>query len=124
MPRLEGDGLDLTAPFPNRLIYVNDPANESMALCAQLGPLLREASVFLVSTFNAMRAQGRSIDEIRNSLIGAVRSSPEWQGKGVSAEQLLAKGRKVKVTVAGEVRNAAGQQRALKQAATLKVKRR
>ena len=47
--------LGITAPFPNRLIYVNDPANESMALTDDLGSLLREASVFLISNFNAMR---------------------------------------------------------------------
>jgi ADP-dependent phosphofructokinase/glucokinase len=54
---LRVDALGITAPFPNRLIYVNDPANESMALADDLGPLLRAASVFLVSNFNAMRDQ-------------------------------------------------------------------
>jgi putative chitinase len=43
-----------------------------------------------MNTYNAMRAQGRSINDIRNSIINAVRSSPEWQSRGVSAEQLLA----------------------------------
>ncbi len=43
-----------------------------------------------MATYNNMRAQGRSIDEIRTSIINAVRSSPEWQSRGVSAEQLLA----------------------------------
>jgi sugar/nucleoside kinase (ribokinase family) len=46
---------DITAPFPNRLIYVNDPANESMALTDDLGERLSRADVFLVSNFNAMR---------------------------------------------------------------------
>ena len=52
---LRVDALGIAAPFPNRLIYVNDPDNESMALTDELGPLLRGASVFLVSNFNAMR---------------------------------------------------------------------
>jgi putative chitinase len=43
-----------------------------------------------MATFNNMRAQGRSIGEIRDSIINSVRSSSEWQGKGVSAEQFLA----------------------------------
>jgi len=50
----EGD-LDITAPFPNRLIYVNDPANGAMLLTGDLGDRLRAASVFLISGFNAMR---------------------------------------------------------------------
>ena len=47
--------LGITAPFPNRLIYVNDPANETMALTDDLGERLSRAEVFLVSNFNAMR---------------------------------------------------------------------
>ncbi|MBM2622735.1 hypothetical protein JIG36_45270 [Actinoplanes sp. LDG1-06] len=47
--------LDLTSPFPNRLIYVNDPANEIMLLTDDLGSRLSRASVFLISGFNAMR---------------------------------------------------------------------
>ncbi|MEV6492287.1 ADP-dependent glucokinase/phosphofructokinase [Actinoplanes sp. NPDC051633] len=47
--------LGITAPFPNRLIYVNDPDNESMALTDDLGRLLSRAQIFLVSNFNAMR---------------------------------------------------------------------
>jgi ADP-dependent phosphofructokinase/glucokinase len=49
--------LGLTAPAPNRLIYVNDPDNESMALSDDLGALLADASVLLLSNFNAMRDQ-------------------------------------------------------------------
>jgi ADP-dependent phosphofructokinase/glucokinase len=47
--------LDITAPYPNRLIYVNDPANGAMRLTADLGDRLGAASVFLISGFNAMR---------------------------------------------------------------------
>jgi cell wall-associated NlpC family hydrolase len=34
-----------------------------------------------MATFNNMRAQGRSIGEIRDSIINSVRSSPEWLNK-------------------------------------------
>jgi ADP-dependent phosphofructokinase/glucokinase len=53
---------DVVAPLANRLIYVNDPANESMALSADLGDVLRDATVFLVSNFNAMRDE-RLLDQ-------------------------------------------------------------
>ncbi|GLZ01000.1 ADP-dependent glucokinase/phosphofructokinase [Actinoplanes sp. NBRC 103695] len=53
---------DIVAPLANRLIYVNDPANESMALSADLGDVLRDATVFLVSNFNAMRDE-RLLDQ-------------------------------------------------------------
>ncbi|GAB2570125.1 hypothetical protein Aab01nite_06510 [Paractinoplanes abujensis] len=45
----------ITSPFPNRLIYVNDPANDTMLLDDELGPRLAKAEVFLISGFNAMR---------------------------------------------------------------------
>lgn len=44
----------LCAPVSNRLIYVNDPANENLAISDQLGVLLASASLFLVSGFNAI----------------------------------------------------------------------
>jgi ADP-dependent phosphofructokinase/glucokinase len=53
--RVQAGDIDIRAPFPNRLIYVNDPANESMLLSDDLGDLLVDARVFLVSGFNAMR---------------------------------------------------------------------
>jgi hypothetical protein len=49
--------IDVRAPFPNRLIYVNDPANASLELSDQLGSLLRDAGIFLISGFNTMRDQ-------------------------------------------------------------------
>jgi ADP-dependent phosphofructokinase/glucokinase len=49
--------IDVNPPFPNRLIYVNDPANAAMALSEQLGSLLRNAEIFLISGFNTMRDQ-------------------------------------------------------------------
>ncbi|HKS97957.1 MAG TPA: ADP-dependent glucokinase/phosphofructokinase [Rugosimonospora sp.] len=53
--RVRTGDLDITAPHPNRLIYVNDPANRDMRLTDDLGDRLRDASVFLISGFNAMR---------------------------------------------------------------------
>ncbi len=53
--RIRAGDLDIVAPFPNRLIYVNDPANEAMLLADELGARLRTAEVFLISGFNAMR---------------------------------------------------------------------
>jgi ADP-dependent phosphofructokinase/glucokinase len=56
--RVHAGDIDIRAPFPNRLIYVNDPANGSMRLSGELGGLLRAAQVFLISGFNAMRDPG------------------------------------------------------------------
>lgn len=53
--RVRAGDLDITAPFANRLIYVNDPANAAMLLADELGARLRAAEVFLISGFNAMR---------------------------------------------------------------------
>jgi ADP-dependent phosphofructokinase/glucokinase len=52
---IRANDIDIHAPFPNRLIYVNDPANSEMLLTADLGERLRSAEVFLISGFNAMR---------------------------------------------------------------------
>jgi ADP-dependent phosphofructokinase/glucokinase len=52
---IQAGDIDVTAPFPNRLIYVNDPANSAMRLTDELGPRLAQAHVFLISGFNAMR---------------------------------------------------------------------
>src|SRR5947207_9522869 len=41
--RVRAGDIDIRAPFPNRLIYVNDPANGSMLLSEELGALLRTA---------------------------------------------------------------------------------
>jgi ADP-dependent phosphofructokinase/glucokinase len=53
--RVRAGDVDITAPFPNRLIYVNDPANGAMRLTDDLGDRLGKAAVFLISGFNAMR---------------------------------------------------------------------
>ena len=49
------DLLDVTAPRENRLIYVNDPANERIRLSPGLGDAVATASVVLVSGLNAVR---------------------------------------------------------------------
>jgi ADP-dependent phosphofructokinase/glucokinase len=63
--RIRAGDVDITAPFPNRLIYVNDPANGTMRLTADLGDRLAAASVFLVSGFNAMRDEAELDDRLR-----------------------------------------------------------
>jgi ADP-dependent phosphofructokinase/glucokinase len=44
----------LQAPHPNRVIYTNDPPNTEMLLSDQLGGLLDDADVFLLSGLNVM----------------------------------------------------------------------
>jgi sugar/nucleoside kinase (ribokinase family) len=65
--RIRAGDLDITAPRPNRLIYVNDPANEAMLLAPELGTRLRAAELVLISGFNAMRDQD-ALDERLTSL--------------------------------------------------------
>ena len=52
--RIQLDGVEVVAPRPNRLIYVNDPPNRELRLSPDLGAALSEATVFLVSGFNSM----------------------------------------------------------------------
>ncbi|WP_158603475.1 ADP-dependent glucokinase/phosphofructokinase [Micromonospora radicis] len=54
--RIRAGDLDVTAPFPNRLIYVNDPDNSDLRLSGDLGDRLGTADVLLISGFNAMRS--------------------------------------------------------------------
>jgi ADP-dependent phosphofructokinase/glucokinase len=65
--RIQVGDIDMQTPFPNRLIYVNDPANASLALSEQLGSKLRDAGVFLISGFNTMRDQ-QLLDERLSTL--------------------------------------------------------
>ncbi|MEU7740084.1 ADP-dependent glucokinase/phosphofructokinase [Nonomuraea sp. NPDC049158] len=73
--RVRAGDIDIRAPFPNRLIYVNDPANESMLLSDELGSLLREARVFLISGFNAIRDR-RLLDGRLSTLRSHMRQLP------------------------------------------------
>ncbi|HEX9999264.1 MAG TPA: ADP-dependent glucokinase/phosphofructokinase [Actinoplanes sp.] len=62
--RIRAGDLDITAPFPNRLIYVNDPANSDMLLTDDLGDRLGKADVFLISGFNAMRDEAELVERL------------------------------------------------------------
>lgn len=55
--RVVTDRLDLVAPRANRLIYVNDPANERIALSDGLIGAVASAEVVLVSGLNALRSE-------------------------------------------------------------------
>jgi hypothetical protein len=73
--RVRAGDIDIRAPFPNRLIYVNDPANESMLLSGDLGSLLRGARLFLISGFNAVRDQ-RVLDRRLSALRSHMQQLP------------------------------------------------
>jgi ADP-dependent phosphofructokinase/glucokinase len=73
--RIRAGDIDISAPFPNRLIYVNDPPNESMLLSDELGALLGTARVFLISGFNAMRER-RLLDRRLATLKDHMRQLP------------------------------------------------
>lgn len=53
--RVRAGDLDLSAPHPNRVILANDPPHEQMRLSPELGGILDEARVFLLSGLNAIR---------------------------------------------------------------------
>jgi ADP-dependent phosphofructokinase/glucokinase len=73
--RVRVDDIDIHAPFPNRLIYVNDPASEALLLSDELGSLLRDAHVFLISAFNAVRDR-EVLDERLATLRSHMRQLP------------------------------------------------
>jgi ADP-dependent phosphofructokinase/glucokinase len=73
--RVRVGDIDIRAPFPNRLIYVNDPANEAMLLSEDLGSLLRDARAFLISGFNSVRDQ-RILDQRLSTLRSHMRHLP------------------------------------------------
>ncbi|GAA2740867.1 hypothetical protein GCM10009868_04710 [Terrabacter aerolatus] len=68
--RLRTDRLDLVAARANRIIYVNDPANERIALSPDLDEAVAGASVFLVSGLNALR----TLPDLRSRLETVERS--------------------------------------------------
>ncbi|WP_433183228.1 ADP-dependent glucokinase/phosphofructokinase [Actinoallomurus sp. CA-150999] len=74
--RVRASDIDMIAPFPNRLIYVNDPANGAMLLSDDLGDRLGKADVFLISGFNAMRDEAE-LDERLASLKAHMRQLPD-----------------------------------------------
>lgn len=62
--RVRASDIDIVAPFPNRLIYVNDPANGAMLLTDDLGDRLGTADVVLISGFNAMRDEAELAERL------------------------------------------------------------
>jgi ADP-dependent phosphofructokinase/glucokinase len=73
--RVRAGDIDINAPHPNRLIYVNDPANGSMLLSHELGELLSAARIFLISGFNAIR-DGQLLDRRLSDLRNHMRQLP------------------------------------------------
>lgn len=53
--RVRAGDLDLRAPHPNRVIFANDPPHEELRISEDLGDVLAEARVLLISGFNVMR---------------------------------------------------------------------
>jgi ADP-dependent phosphofructokinase/glucokinase len=47
--------IDIRSPHANRIIFANDPPNRELVLSTELGPVLRDAAVFMVSGFNVIR---------------------------------------------------------------------
>ena len=76
--RIATSHLELVATRANRLIYVNDPANEALVLSPQLPSAVAGARVFLVSGFNAMR----DMEQLRERL-DVVESSVRRRRAGV-----------------------------------------
>lgn len=69
--RLVTSRLDLVTTRANRLIYVNDPANELLDLSPALGAAVSGARVFLISGLNAMRSRaalGKRLDVIEEAI--------------------------------------------------------
>jgi ADP-dependent phosphofructokinase/glucokinase len=67
--------IEIRAPFPNRLIYVNDPVNEALALSDELGCQLRAADIFLISGLNAIRDEA-VLDQRLSALRAHMRRLP------------------------------------------------
>ncbi len=63
--------ITIRTPFPNRLIYANDPSNSSMLLSPELGALLQGARLFLISGLNSIRDQqllGRRLSSLQDHM--------------------------------------------------------
>jgi len=71
VPDADGAIVELAAQHPNRLIYSNDPPNQTLFLSEQLPAALGAARIFLVSGFNSMRdeaALGERLDQLRSAM--------------------------------------------------------
>lgn len=68
----------LAATHPNRLIFSNDPPNQTLYLSDELPAALREAQVFLISGFNSMQDEAAlrlRLVELREAMRGLPASS-------------------------------------------------
>lgn len=68
--------IDICTSRSNRIIYVNDPDNDVMALNEDLRGLISEAEVFLISGFNAMHMEAL-LDRRLESLLRIMEALPE-----------------------------------------------
>ncbi len=66
----------ITAKHSNRIIYVNDADNASMAISPQLEALLKDAQLFLVGGFNAMH-DNELLEKRLQATTSAMASLPE-----------------------------------------------
>ena len=83
--RVVTEKLELVATRANRLIYVNDPANEELVLSPDLPSAVAGADVFLVSGFNAMRSLEQlqeRLDVVEASVKGRRRGRAGGNGHG------------------------------------------
>ncbi|HEY5822351.1 MAG TPA: ADP-dependent glucokinase/phosphofructokinase [Propionibacteriaceae bacterium] len=69
--RVRSGDVDVTAPFPNRVIFTNDPPNRELVLSSELGSVLADARVFMVSGFNVIQTEAlvrRRVVELREHM--------------------------------------------------------
>ncbi|RFA11362.1 hypothetical protein B7R54_17145 [Subtercola boreus] len=74
--RVRVGGAVLAASHANRLIYSNDPPNQTLYLSAELPAALRQATLFLVSGFNSMQ-DAAALDERLGELRAAMACLPD-----------------------------------------------
>jgi ADP-dependent phosphofructokinase/glucokinase len=64
--RVRAGDIDLRAVHPNRLIFAHDPPNGELVLSDQLGEVLSEAEVFMISGFNSIQYTGLLNQRLRS----------------------------------------------------------
>lgn len=47
--------IEFVTPYPNRIIFTNDPPNRDLKISRDLGAILSQASIFLISGFNCIQ---------------------------------------------------------------------
>ena len=68
----------VTAAHANRLIYSNDPPNQTLFLSRDLASTLEGARIFLISGFNSMQDEGaldQRLNELRAAMVGLPRDA-------------------------------------------------